>query len=59
MTEFAVTMPNYAVEQSTLTDTVNSANVISLQIKLLDRQLHIHNIYNPVHGEELSTSIPI
>ena len=50
---------NKKIEQSTWTYTVNSADVISLHIKLLDRHLHIHNIYNPVNAEEVSMSIPI
>ena len=50
---------NKKIEQSTWTYTVDSADVISLHIKLLDRQLHIHNVYNPVNTEEVSTSIPV
>ncbi len=50
---------NKKIEQSTWIYTVDSAEVISLFIKLLDRQLHIDNVYNPVNTEEVSTSVPI
>ncbi len=50
---------NKKIEQSTWTYTVDSADVISLHINLLDRQLHIHNVYNPVNTEEVSTSVPV
>lgn len=36
---------------------VDSADVISLHIKLLDKQLHIHNVYNLVNKKEVSMSI--
>ncbi len=36
---------------------VDSADVISLHIKLLDWQFHIHNIYNLVNIEEVSINV--
>ena len=50
---------NKKIKQSIWTYTVDSADVTSLHIKLLDRKLCIHNIYNLVNAEEVSTSIPI
>ncbi len=50
---------NKRMEQSSWTFTVHSPDLISLHIKLLERQLHIYNIYNPINAEEISTSIPI
>ena len=50
---------NKRIEQSTWTYTVDSPDVISIHIKFLDRQVHIHNIYNPVNAKEISTSIPV
>ena len=50
---------NKRIEQSTWTYTVDSPDVISLHIKFLDRQVYIHNIYNLVNAEEISTSIPV
>ena len=38
---------------------IDSPDVISLHIRLLGRQVHIHNVYNPVNAEEISTSVPI
>ena len=32
---------------------------MSLHLSLSDRCINIHNIYNPVNSEEVSTSIPI
>lgn len=32
-------------------------NVISLYIKLLNRQIHIHNIFNLINTKEIGTSI--
>ncbi len=50
---------NKKIEQSIWTFTVHSPDVISLHIKLPERQVHIYNIYNPVNAKEISTSIPI
>lgn len=38
---------------------VDLIDVINLYIKLLNRQLHIHNIYKSVIIEEVNTSIPV
>lgn len=38
---------------------MDSPDLISLHIKFLDRQVHIHNIYNPVNAKEISTNIPV
>lgn len=50
---------NKKIDQSTWTYTVHSADMISLHITLSGRELHIHNVYNPVNIEEVSTSIPL
>lgn len=50
---------NKRIEQSSWTFTVHSPDVISLHIKLSERQVHIYNIYNPINAEKISTSIPI
>lgn len=50
---------NKRIEQFTWTYTVDSLDVISLHIKFLDKQVHIHNIYNPVNAKEISTNIPV
>ena len=50
---------NKRIEQSIWTYTVDSPDVISPHIKFLDRQVHIHNIYNPVNAKQISTSIPV
>ena len=50
---------NKKIEQSTWIYTMNSPDVISLYIKFLDRQVHIHNICNLVNVEEISISIPV
>ena len=39
--------------------TTDGPDVISLYLNLPDRCIHIHNLYNPVNTEEVSTSIPI
>ena len=50
---------NKKIEQLSWTYTVHLPDVITLHIKLPDRHIHIHNIYNPVNVEEISTSIPV
>lgn len=50
---------NKRKEQSAWTYTVDLPDVISLHIKFPNRQVHIHNIYNLVNAEEISTSIPV
>ncbi len=50
---------NKKIDQSTWTYTMDGPNIISLHLNLPDRFIHIHNIYNPVSVEEISTSIPI
>lgn len=52
-------MINKKIKQSTWIYTVDSADIINLYIKLLDKQIHIHNIYTLVNIEEISTSISI
>ena len=50
---------NKKIDQSTWTYTIDGPDVMSLHLSLPDRCIHIHNIYNPVNSEEVSTSIPI
>lgn len=50
---------NKKIDQTTWTYTIDGPDVISLHFNLPDRCIHIHNIYNPVNSEEVSTSIPI
>ncbi len=38
---------------------MDGPDIISLHLNLPDRCIHIHNIYNPVNAEEISTSILI
>ncbi len=50
---------NKGMEQSSWTFTVHSPDLISLHIKLPERQVHIYYIYNLVNAEKISTSVPI
>ncbi len=50
---------NKKIDQSTWTHTTDRPDIISLHLNLLDRCIHIHNTYNPVHVEEISTRILI
>ena len=50
---------NEKIDQSTWSYTTDGPDVISLHLNLLDRCIHIHNIYNPVKVEEVGSSIPI
>ena len=50
---------NKKIDQSTWTYTTDGPDIISLHLNLPDRCIHIHNLYNPVNAEEISTSIPI
>lgn len=50
---------NKEIKQFTWTYTADSADIISLHIKLSNRQLHIHNIYNPINIKKISKSILI
>ncbi len=50
---------NKKIDQSTWSYTTDGSDVISLHLNLPDRCIHIHNLYNSVNVEEVSTSIPI
>ncbi len=50
---------NKKIDQSNWTYTMDGPDIISLHLNLPDRCIHIHNTYNPVNVEEISTSIPI
>lgn len=50
---------NRKIDQFTQTYTTDGLNVISLHLNLPDRYIHIHNFYNPVNAEKISTSISI
>ncbi len=47
------------IDQSIWTYTTDEPDIINLHLNLSDRCIHIHNIYNLVNAEEISTSIPI
>ena len=50
---------NKRIDQSTRTYTKDRPDIISLFLNLPDKYIHIHNIYNPVNEEEISTRILI